>query len=391
MRLLRPTLLATLAALTLSPGLAGSAQAYSPDNTHRWLARQAVELLVKTYPGEYDELLEYIDDIVEGAYHEDDFLLDGDDDPKTLRVMRHFYHAPDGAGLAFNGKQFPSSFEWNGQDNEQNKWDFHDGLRAYQEGDFAQAFFIAGHTTHLIQDLTVPAHSHSDQHGPPFGDDYESFCASRSYSPTDADLPRVAPNTSIPDFENLEALFQATANASYFRNLYPGHLPTEGDASGIIVEMFPGMGIDWLSGDWKIPDVGALDKAFFEHQPDRYYFKKNSAMPMVDMVDYDPSNPGATRFAAMDASKSMTERMAEDLIPVAILHSAAALKLFTDEARSLPPTTDRFPDDNTPGEDMVAAGCAAGGHSTTSTGLFLLLASLLLAGSRGLQQRKSNR
>src|SRR5690606_23916625 len=159
---------------------------------------------------------------------------------------------------------------------------------------------------------------------------------------------------------------------------YTGDLPAEADATVIIVEKSPQMGIDCLSGYWKIPDNGALDKAFFEHQPDGYYFKKNSAVPMVDVVDYDPWNPGATRFAAIDQDVSMTERMAEDLIPVAILHSAAALKLFADEARSLPPIGDGIPDDGEPREDMMSAGCAAGGHSTTSTGLFLLLASLLL-------------
>lgn len=41
-------------------------------------------------------------EVIEGAFHEDNMYADGDQDPTTLRVMRHFYHAPDQAGLTWS-------------------------------------------------------------------------------------------------------------------------------------------------------------------------------------------------------------------------------------------------------------------------------------------------
>ncbi len=151
----RNILVAGVIALLLSEA---KAEAYDAENTHRWITRQAVLLLVETYP-DYAEAAEYIDELVEGSFHEDDFFLDGDDDPTTLRVLRHFYHASTKSGLTFGGTTFPNSYEWNSKQTEQNQWDYQDALLAYQKGDLADAYFIAGHTIHLISDLTVPAHS----------------------------------------------------------------------------------------------------------------------------------------------------------------------------------------------------------------------------------------
>ena len=376
MRLMRTTLLAALVAI---PTLGATrAEAYSPANTHRWLARQAVELLVATYPGEYDELLEHLDFVVEGAFHEDDFFFDGDHDPKTLRVMRHFFHAPDAKGLSFGDAEFPNSFEWHGLPNEGNEWDFHDGLLAYRRGDYEMAYFIAGHTAHLIADLTVPAHSHLDEHGPPSGDDYEQYCARQSHSPTDVDLPTVAVGTPIPEFATLSEVFQATANASYYRNLFPGRLPEQGEATGVIRQMFPDISLGFLSGEWSIPGVGTLGSAFFEDQPGYYYFKKNDVPTLVDVVGYDPARPLTRSFASVVGDAPLVERMSQDLIPVAILHSAAGIKLFVDEARSLPPIDE--PSEVPPVDVDDGAGChAAGGGLSAFSSLLLMF---LLVGMR---------
>ena len=101
----------------------GQAQAYDAENTHRWIARSAVEFLVATYPGQYDELVTHTEDVVSGALHEDDLFLDGDTDPTTLRVMRHFFYAPTGEGLTFDGREFPSSYQWHALESEENEWD----------------------------------------------------------------------------------------------------------------------------------------------------------------------------------------------------------------------------------------------------------------------------
>ncbi len=361
------TAVATLVTATtlLTPGIAN---AYDAENTHKWIARQAVEYLVATYPGEYDELLEHTEDVVEGAFHEDDLFLDGDTDPQTLRVMRHFYHAPDASGLMFAGAAFPNSYEWNAIENEQNEWDYHDGLLAYQHGNLADAYFIAGHTVHLISDLTVPAHSHLDDHGPPFGDTYENHCSARMSSEYDSSLRTPIAGSAIPEFLDLEDAFQKTANASYYRNLYPGNL--DGDApTGVIAEMFPDMSKGFFSGVWEIEGVGEVGVDFYEEQPNLYYFSKNEVASKADMLGYDPLTPFDRTYGAIASDAPMVERMADELVPVAILHSASVLKMFIDEARLLPKITDPDNDKEPPKDE---GGCNTS-SSTSSLALSLLL------------------
>lgn len=355
----------------------GEAQAYDAHYTHRWIARQAAELLVATYPGEYDEVLEYTEEIVDGALHEDDFILDGDDDPRTLRVMRHFYHAPTGKGLDYGDATFPNSYQWNGEESEQNEWDYHDGLRAYQEGRLGEAYFIAGHTVHLISDLTVPAHSHLDDHGPPYGDDYENHCRSRMTSELAGSLREPPEGSAIPEFATLADAFQRTADASYYRNLYPGSLAGE-EPSGVISQMFPDMSIGFLSGVWEIDGIGKVGSAFYEEEPGYFYFSRNDAPSEYDIINYDPSQPFDREYGPIDSDAPMVERMADELIPVAILHSAGALKLFIDEARALP----SLPDIEEPpvASDDETSGC----NSSSSTGMSWLagLFALALLGRR---------
>jgi hypothetical protein len=368
----------TLAALPMvSPG---SAEAYDSENTHRWIARAAVELLVETYPGEYDEVLEYAEEIVSGAYHEDDEFLDGDTDPLTFRVMRHFYHAPTKEGLTYNNQTFPNSYQWHGIQSEENQWDYHDGMQAYQRGDLKEAYFIAGHTVHLISDLTVPAHAHLDDHPPPFGDDYENHCSSRTPSQYQSTLKTPAKGTIIPEFLDLEDIFQKTANASYYRNFYPGELGEE--PSGVLFDMFPEMSQNIFNGKWRIHDVGDEGEGFYEVQPGYFYFSKNDAFARVDMVDYDPGQPDLVNFGPVVSNVNMVERMADELVPIAILHSAATIKHFVDNARRLPRTDE--------GPDILAAESEGGCNtsSTSSTTLFSIFAlmGLLFLGLRTRKQ-----
>lgn len=356
------------------------ARAYDPSHTHRWIARKAVEHLVALYPGQYDELLAYVDQVAAGAEHEDDLILDGDTDPTTARVMRHFYRATDGLGLSYGGTDFPSSYVWGVVGSEQNEWDYGDALAAYQRGDKEAAYFIIGHIVHLVSDLTVPAHSHLDAHGPPTGDDYEGYCSSQMQSEFDGALPTPAPRTPLPVVADLEELWVATASASYWRNMYPGDLSSE-KAAGVLVEMFPDIEVDWLSGEWKIPGVGTLGSAFIEEQPGWFYFAKNGAVPAVDKIEFDAYDPMNPLFAANDGGEVMTARMAEHLIPVAIVHSAAALKIFADEAAALPPL-----DDSEEPADMLepsdAGGCRTASGATGGAALLIAFAVLLSARKR---------
>lgn len=360
------TLIATAAAYP------EEAAAYDETFSHRWLTRQAVELLVARDPGRFAELSRFVEEVVDGSEHEDDLILDGDDDPRTMRVMRHFFRPTDGAGLTFGDRLFVNSYEWGVLPNLQNRWGWEDALERYREGDLAGAYFALGHVIHLVQDLTVPAHSHLDVHGPPFGDDYESYVTSRMLSDRTSLFTLELSATPVPRFSSLEELWRRTGEASFWRNMYPGDLSDTSAPSGVIAEMFPDINFSWLLQTWEIPGVGRLGQAFHEHSPGFYYFEKLGGVPELDRVAFDPAAPRQQQFAENDGA-TMAERLAPDLVPVAVLHSAALMEMFADEVAGI----DRPPADGE--REREGGGCAvagsSGGHGTL---LLLLVASSLL-------------
>jgi MYXO-CTERM domain-containing protein len=338
------------------------AHAYEPRETHRWLTRMAAEHLVRAYPGTYDELLDYVDVVAEGAEHEDNFFLDGDDDPETLRVMRHFFRPTDGAGLALGeGERFPSSLEW-ALPNDLNAWHWGNGIAAYASGDKNEAYFVLGHIVHLVQDLTVPAHTHLDIHPPPFGDDFENYAKSMMLGEFDSLLPVPPADAPVPAFENLETAWLATANASFWRNRYPGNLRDPDAPGGVIVNMFPSIEMHWFFDTWHIPEpqVGFLDTSFFEdaEEPGWFYFKNLKKPARVDRMAFDPSEPGD--LSGLEANVDevpMVELLARDLVPLAIVHSAGVMKLYLDEAFAKS-SGDAGDDQPRPGSKDAVAGCA---------------------------------
>jgi hypothetical protein len=356
--------------------LGGTAQAYET-KTHRWITRQAAARLVAAYPGQYDELLEYLDDAAFGSEDEDHFLNDGDSDLMTLRVMRHFFRATDGQGLTYGDRLFPNSYEWGYVPNETNAWDWGDGMRRWRARDKAGAYQNLGHVVHLIQDLTVPAHTHLDEHGPPAGEDYERWAGHQVISETDADLPLPLADAVIPSFDDPYQIWVATAAASYYRNLYPGDLSNTDEAAGIIAQMYPDLSFSWLGQSWAIPEVGDLGSDFLQVTPGRFYFKQTDAVALVDRVGFDPASPETMSFGTNVGGEPMVALLGRDLIPVAVLHSAALMKLYLDAAHAQvldpvvePPVVD-MPED--------AAGCAVGGRaSSLAPYLLFALAALFL-------------
>lgn len=345
----------TLVAVTALPGLA---HAYDQHWAHPWMTRMAAERLVAAYPGQYDELLEYLDDVAYGSREEDDFLRDGDDDPTTLRVMRHFYRPTDELGLTYGGRLFPSSYEWAAIPSEGNEWDWGDGLRQYRKGELARAYTTLGHIVHLIQDATVPAHTHLDQHGPPSGDDYEDYVTSQMISETESLLPVPPAGAPIPEFPDPWEAWQATAWASYQANLFGGDLSDQDAPSGEIAVMFPDLHWSWLSENWVIsePDVGALGSDWFE-EADGFYFKNAEHAPA--------------------GGRPMVEEFADELIPIAILHTAAVMKLFLDQAYAQEP---ELPEEPPVVPAQESAGCAASGRAGSP--LLILFALLALFARR---------
>ena len=346
-----------------------SAAAYNPIEVHRWIARQAVAHLDATYPGQYEEARAYVEAIASGAEHEDDGFLDGDTDPTTVRLMRHFYRPVDLAGLSVEPfGSFPNSYEWGGTPNLQNEWGWDDAYARYAEGDIEAAYFAIGHVVHLVSDLTVPAHVHLDEHGPPYGDDYEGYCTNMTQNQFESMLPLPPAGTPVTDYADIRELWQATAMASYWRNMYPGQLAEIDAPAGVLADMFgDALSYNYLAETWKIDGVGNLGSAFVEEEPGVYYFSKLTGTPAMDRVGFDPHD--ATSMAFGNAGDGpMVERIADDMIPLAILSSAAAIKLFIDSK----PTVDES-DDEDPVDPAEASGCNSTGSNGSPLGLLVFL------------------
>lgn len=375
-----------LAGITLAGALsARPAAAYDAHVTHRWLTRKAIEHLRALYPGRYDVVLPFLEEVVEGASQEDLDLVDGDGELSTTRGQRHFLHPHDGVGLTVDGRAFPSAAEWGLVPSAANAYGYDDALALAAAGDVPGAYRAIGHVLHLVQDLTVPAHSHLEPHGlvALASDVYEDHCAAALRSEYDGDLRAPPFGVTLPELEDLDDLFVATAWAGYYRAVVPGALspPADGQAGGALAAMFPALAVDWLSGEWQIPEVGALGAAFVEREPGLFYFRVD-AHGATERVDFSPSAPREMVFEPA-LGRSLVEGMADDLVPLAVLSSAAVLKRFLDEsgrpgsdARDDGARPDR-PDADDPG--TTSSGCAAGGRTP---GLLAVLALAMLRPSR---------
>lgn len=97
------------------------------------------------------------------------------DEDYPLRWMNHFYDPIHNRG--FKGA-YDTAKQW--AKNPQNQSDFSLGdqswqraMYEYQQGNKKQAFIALGHVLHLLEDMTVPAHTRDDAHVG--GDPYESW------------------------------------------------------------------------------------------------------------------------------------------------------------------------------------------------------------------------
>ena len=319
-------------------------------NTHRWIMQQAGGVLMtRGTRGEYDEALTHLDDLKYGVEHEDD-LADGDANPVTIRVMHHFYRPIDDHGLRFPGfSDFPSSYHWAAEANAQNECDWTDAVAAYRSGapgSLQVAYRCLGQVIHLVQDATVPAHTHLDIHGPQEPEDYENYCRDRTRSDTDADLPRPPTGAAIPSYPTLRDYWNGAARQAYFRNRFPADLRNTAAPTGRLKEMYPDLHWNATDGQWDItvPDLGnydgdpTADDEWWEEianvdnvleQPGWYYLEETKYTPVLDKIFVDPLNPQRDRYVAN--STPMTQNFARDLVPVAILHSAGLVKKWMDD------------------------------------------------------------
>ena len=224
-------------------------------------------------------------------------------------------------------------------------------VAAFNAGNLAGssgAFHMLGRCIHLIQDMTSPAHTHSDTHID--GDDFEIW-GDGNFRPL-LDLEPVFPDDASP-----RAFVHDAAGFVYSRTTWPGRI-YEGNPqpSSIFKQMFPTLTFHdggFLGDDyWVIDNVGEFDEAGLfppcigspsacdEWWPSDGDFSENENGPggsrQITGNFYIENSAGDNNRLAPAVwnnspnSRTLMSLYAEELYPVAISHSAGLLKTFID-------------------------------------------------------------
>jgi hypothetical protein len=171
-------------------------------------------------------------DIRSGCADED--LQDCDNQPCSMGDLcasanRHFYNPVTGGGLPHIPLySCESGMQMTARQNALNHWDA--TLSAFAEDrlyGYNNAYHLLGQVMHLLQDVSVPAHAHVDNHLDSFGDDYEKW-----YEAYVLDWGAVALDGLDPwpsDGVSLGALVDSMAQVTYALAAYDGELVEDPD------------------------------------------------------------------------------------------------------------------------------------------------------------------
>jgi len=363
---------------------------YDDVYTHPWITRRANDFLQAKYPGgEYAELDLYIDAVAEGSIHEDALGADNDGDDSSERFYRHFYRPTDFLGLQEVPGYPPNIFDcvtnlensldWGDGSTAYNEYDWQDALAHYAGGDLWNAYYALGHVAHLIEDLSVPAHTHLDIHAvslaEEYGDDYEDYC--EGLISGGGSLPLPDPGESMIVFEDLASFWNnpgavfplnGMARLSYYRNRFPCDLSDEDNPQGVFKDMYPALEYIYdfwaFEYQWDIdsPDLGNWDYSFGSSCPldysgsmgddewwsvaanygnpddaDEYYVENTEYVAQIRKSSWDPENSANDTYAANTSGLSQMELLAEDLIPLCIRYVAGLMAFFHDTVNPPPP------------------------------------------------------
>ncbi len=194
--ILRKTKILFVVTLLLFPAW----QVWGYDNiiTHPKISSVAIEIFNKHAGGKLTD--EQINWIVQGSIAEDA-------DP---RYINHFYNPETGSGLDDSGFKGLSAKEWaqnqSGLISFEGDYSESTILKNYQEGNYKRAYEGIGHILHLIQDMSVPAHTRNDAH--PEGDPFEGWARQNGI----VDLTKV---NFIP-VKDLNGVFDSMASFSHY-------------------------------------------------------------------------------------------------------------------------------------------------------------------------------
>jgi len=138
------------------------------DPVHQYVNLTALQLY------NYDELSHHLTDLTNGARHEDlkDHIFDRYGVGGFFITISHFWDADNGPGdqvdMVVVGEDSPNAWQ-----KAEILWGI--ALGEYAKGDKVKAFEALGHVSHLLADMSVPAHIHEDSHATDLYEDWMEF------------------------------------------------------------------------------------------------------------------------------------------------------------------------------------------------------------------------
>jgi hypothetical protein len=321
-----------LAAVAHASGPDDGGSEYEEGLVHQYLTNQAFQFFQLQFSG--SELSGYLgtwtdwtnhyrtngddNDVVEGSFDEDVSdsiwpVYDGfhkDIHPQNpfnqdYPFYRHFAHGADviggvdGLSWGLDDWWIPGSDQgyppgvasyfsaWQQAEHYWNGWGTFTGLAArYQSGQKASAYYYLGHVAHLLEDMTVPAHVHGDEHALS-PDSYErsmGVCDNYQLWGVDGNV-RASPMGSVSLPVSLQDLFRVTADYT-----------EEYDSNDV-----------WGDDESGIPNTG-------RHRPD---LVSSAGGFTGDNTDLDVTTP-----------PNEITVLGDDLMPFAIEKTAALYRLF---------------------------------------------------------------
>lgn len=275
---------------------------------------------------------------------------DEDGDWPHNRVFNHWLNPLNGAGMPF----YNNAANWSVSPNNDYNWQNAINKYYYSSEQKKEAYEILGHTVHLIQDMSVPAHTHIDLHGPGSNEDYEDYVKNHS------NIIDQIPVNDLFIIKNLnnnrQSFFYELAKYSYYRNRYPADLSDAKNPKGKLTEMYPNstkLTYTSFLSYWKIDGVGLwweTDVVGFEsdwwetvHEPENkehgtevpgWYYIENTdpnppSPPLIEKSKWYPDNPEMDEYNYSNVNGySIAQIYAEQLLPLAVDYSAGLIQFY---------------------------------------------------------------